>query len=291
MKCTRKIICLLLLCALCFRPFCRSLADNAEIWEKAYKYCESELGYSRDDLEQDDLTRFDDGTWGFYFVVKDAPEMTDGRVSGILDTDGSLVSINGLSNLPAWEWLNGQIGKCLFSYQEIYALKKEWESKLDSFSESDMEYINSMQDFNPILDFLRLDIVLPDEKCIPYEEARQKAVGIIEAMDGWTPEKTEHIDIKAEVVYIPSGMDHPVYQFIYSTASHVHHFKSAYGLEPYMETQQMMDEEDKVFGGNKNLPFHLSIRIDAYTGEQVGETFLDTPPVCGLTEAGIILWK
>ena len=38
-------------------------------------------------------------------------------------------------------------------------------------------------------------------------------------MNGWTPEMTDHIGIIAEVVHIPSGMDHPVYQFIYTLQS------------------------------------------------------------------------
>ena len=162
---------------------------------------------------------------------------------------------------------------------------------------SEMEkFFDSIQSFNPILDFLRLDIVLPDEQCIPYEEAKQKSIDVIEAMDGWKPEMTEHIDVMVELIYIPDGMDHPVWQFIYALASDVFYSKAVLSEEEYTnemsaKNKQMMEEEKAVFGGSQNLPIHISIRIDAYTGEQVGETFLETPPVCGIGYTGIVLWK
>ena len=184
----------------------------------------------------------------------------------------------------------------MFSYQDIYELKQQWEPKLDSIPEKDMEFFDSIQSFNPILDFLRLDIVLPDEQCIPYEEAKQKSIDVIEAMDGWKPEMTEHIDVMVELIYIPDGMDHPVWQFIYALASDVFYSKAVLSEEEYTnemsaKNKQMMEEEKAVFGGSQNLPIHISIRIDAYTGEQVGETFLETPPVCGIGYTGIVLWK
>ena len=157
-----------------------------------------------------------------------------------------------------------------------------------------MAIMNSVQSFNPILDFLRLNIVLPDEKCISYEDAKQKSIEIIEAMDGWTKEKTDHIGIVVEMIYISSGMDHPVWQFIYTAASDVFHEKIVLFGREYTdalvrEFDRLLDEEDVVFG--KDIPYIISIRIDAYTGEQVGETYIETPPVSGIGYTGIVLWK
>ena len=156
------------------RAFARSRAEKADdIREILYQYCESELGYTRDNLTPYNLVQNEDGCWDFSFYVKDAEPMTNGLVIGSLDSNGKLVEIKGPAPVSTVEWLNEQVGKCMFSYQDIYELKQQWEPKLDSIPEKDMEFFDSIQSFNPILDFLRLDIVLPDEQCIPYEEAKQ----------------------------------------------------------------------------------------------------------------------
>ena len=105
---------------------------------------------------------------------------------------------------------------------------------------------------------------------------------------------TKHIDLIAEAVHIPSGMDHPVYQFIYTTASTVAFQKNVLFNEEYTDdfnrqVNRMMDEEDVVFGDN--LPSVISVRIDAYSGEQVGEIYLETPPVSGYDYIAMILWE
>ena len=296
MTSTKRLLCLILLCVFCFQPFCGSCAEKEDIREILYQYCESELGYTRENLTPYNIVQNEDGSWDFSFYVKNAEPGTNELVIGALDADGNLVEIKGPAPVSTMEWLNEQVSKCMFSYQDLYELKKQWEPKLDSLSEQDLADFESIQSFNPILDFLKLDIVLPDEKCIPYEAAKQKSIEIIEAMNGWKPEMTEHIDVMVELVYVPSGMDHPVYQFIYALASDVFFTKAALSGEEYTnemskKNRQMSEEEKTIFGGSKNLPIHISIRIDAYTGEQVGETFLETPPVCGIGYTGIVLWK
>lgn len=290
----RMFFCFIVL-MLCLQTlFCASFAETNDVWEKFYPYCESELGYTRDDLTPNQYQQNDDGGWAFSFYVKDAEPMTNGLVIGELDADGKLIEITGPKPVSTAEWLNQQVRKCMFDYRELYLLKQQWEPKLDSIPEKDMAILNSIQSFNPILDFLRLNIVLPDEKCISYEEARQKTIEIIEAMDGWTKEKTDHIGIVVEMIYIPSWMDHPVWQFIYTAASDVFHekivlFEREYTDALVREFDRLLDEEDAVFG--KDIPYIISIRIDAYTGEQVGETYIETPPVSGIGYTGIVLWK
>ena len=296
MKKHGRLICFIV-CILCLQSlFCASFADTDSVWEMFYPYCESELGYTRDDLTPNQYQQYDNGGWAFSFYVKDAEPMTNGLVIGELDADGKLIEIRGPVPESIPMWLNQQIRKCMFDYRELYLLKQEWEPKLDSLlSEEDMKLLNSAQSFNPILDFLRLDIVLPDEKCIPYEEARQKSIEIIEAIDGWTKEKTEHIGIMVEMIYIPSGMDHPVWQFIYSMASDVLHQRTVLYGEEYTDEllhkfDRLCDEEDIIFG--ETFPRVISIRIDAYTGEQVGETYLELPSsYSNLGYTGIVVYK
>ena len=294
MTAAKRLLCLFLLCTLSFQPFCASRAEKLNIPEILYQYCESELGLTRDNLTPYQYEQNEDGSWDFSFYVKDAEPMTNGLVIGSLDSDGKLIEIKGPAPVSAAEWLNKEIRKCMLNYQEIYQLKQQWEPKLDSIPEKDMEIFDKIKAFNPILDFLRLDIVLPDEKCIPYEEAKQKTINVIEAMDGWKPEMTEHIDVVTEVVYIPAGMDHPVYQFIYTMRSDVELLKNnvydrEYTDEFNKKLDQMWAEEERAFNGQ--YPAKISIRIDAYTGEQVGETYIETPPVSGIGYTGIVLWK
>ena len=296
MKLLRRLLSFII-CVSCIGAFSScAFAETEDIREILYQYCESELGYTRENLTPYNIVQNEDGSWDFSFYVKNAEPGTNELVIGALDADGNLVEIKGPAPVSTMEWLNEQVSKCMFSYQDIYELKKQWEPKLDSLSEQDLADFESIQSFNPILDFLKLDIVLPDEQCIPYEEAKQKSIDVIEAMDGWKPEMTEHIDVMVELIYIPDGMDHPVWQFIYALASDVFYSKAVLSEEEYTnemsaKNKQMMEEEKAVFGGSQNLPIHISIRIDAYTGEQVGETFLETPPVCGIGYTGIVLWK
>ena len=294
MKSAQRHICQILALVFCFFNFEAVHGEEAVIWEMAYPYCESELGYTRDELTPNQYVHYEDGSWDFSLYVKDAEPMTNGLVIGSLDSNGKLIEIKGPVPASTAMWLNQQVRKCMFDYREIYQLKQEWEPKMDSIPEQDMDILNSIQSFNPILDFLRLNMVLPDEKCISYEEAKQRTVDIIEAMDGWTPEMTEHIGIIVELIYIPDGMDHPVWQFIYTTASDAYFQRAVlYGIEftDAMDKQfdRMSDEEVAAFG--ENLPCIISIRIDAYSGEQVGETYIETPPVSGIGYTGIVLWK
>ncbi len=294
MTTAKRLLSLLLLCALCYQPFCGSSAEAEDIPEILYQYCESELGYTRENLTPYNIVQNEDGSWDFSFYVKDAEPMINGLVIGSIDSAGKLIDIQGPAPVSTMEWLNDQIRKCMLDYREIYQLKQQWEPKLDSIPEKDLELFDKMKDFNPMLDFLRLDIVLPDENCISYEEAKQKSIEIIESMDGWKPEMTEHIDVVTEVVYVPSGMDHPVYQFIYTMRSDVELLKNNVYDREYTEAfgkelDRMWAEEERVFNGK--YPAKISIRIDAHTGEQVGETYLETPPVSGIGYTGIVLWK
>ena len=89
-------------------------------------------------------------------------------------------------------------------------------------------------------------------------------------------------------------MEHPVWQFIYTMASDAFLQKaSLYEIEFTDEMadqfDRMFDEENIVFGGKP--PYKISIRLDAYSGEQIGETYIETPPVSGIGYTGIVLWK
>ena len=296
MKSAQRHICLILAFVFFFFHFEAVYGEEAIIWEMVYPYCESELGYTRDDLTPYNLVHNQDGGWSFSFYVKNAAPLTNGLVIGSIDEGGKLSQIEGPSPVSTFEWLNWEVGKCLLNYKDIYQLKQQWEPKLDSIPDKELDLFIRMRDLNPILDFLRHDIILPDDQCISYEDAVQKSISNIEKINGWKPEMTDHIGIIAEVVHIPSGMDHPVYQFIYTLRSIAvfarnNLYEEEYTDELDRKITRMEAEEDAVFGGSKNCPYVISIQIDAYSGEQVGEIYIETPPCSNYGYTAIILWK
>ncbi|QTE71680.1 hypothetical protein JRC49_02285 [Clostridiales bacterium FE2011] len=292
----RMVLCVLLYCLTLLIPIFSHAADNngTGIREKIYRCIQTELGYTKEDLILNNLINNDDGSWEFSFIVKNPEEMTNGLVTGKMNADGKLKSIEAPTTVSMFEWLNQEIRKSMFNYKDVYKLKQLWVSKLDCIPEEEQKQFDRLHEYNPILDFLRHDIVLPDENCITYEKAVQQSINYIEKIDGWTTEMTKHIGIICEVVHIPSDMDHPVYQFIYTVASNAEFQKAGWLHEGYTETdskriRDMRSEEKKVFG--RNIPCALSVRIDALTGEQVGDIYLDTPPVEDYGFTAIILWK
>ena len=268
-------------------------AECNDIEAAIYQYCQSVLGYSSEELSPKQIRKNEDGSLDFSFYVKNAEPQTNGLVVGSLKPDGSLNTIIGPSPISTFSWLNTEIRRCLFNYQDIYRLKQAWEPQLDQIPTEEMEKFNRLQSINPIIDFIRHEIVLPDEKCIPYEVALQKSINIIESMNGWTPEMTKHIDKIAEVVHILPNTDHPVYQFIFALASDVAFQQNALFGKEYTDSfdqmiSQMQEEEEAVFGANP--PLVISVRIDAYSGEQFGDIYLETPPASSYGYTAIILW-
>lgn len=294
-KRSHRILCLVLACVFAFVTVPGLAAvGRDEILRTIYQYCETELGYTREELTINNLEQYKDGSCAFSFYVNDPEPMTNALVRGSLKKDGTLDLIQGPAPVSVYEWLSQELAKAFFNYEDVYRLKQEWEPKLDSIPEEELERFNARHEHFPILDFLRHDIVLPDGQCISYETAAENSIRCIEAMNGWKPEMTKHIGIIAETVHIPDGMDHPVYQFIYTLASLATFEKNVVFNEEYTDefdrmVNRMMDEEDRIFG--KNQPIIISVRIDACTGEQIGEIYLETPPVTGYDYTAIMLWK
>ena len=292
-KVVKMVFCISLLYLMVFLPVCSHAAlERAEVREIIYKYCEAEFGYTKDEMAFNNLTKNNNGSWDFSLCVKEPEEMTNGLIMGLLNKDGTLASITGPAPVSTFQWLNQELSRCLFHYQDLYQLKQRWAPRLDSIPEEDMEVFNRVRKTNPILDVLQLDIVLPDDKCITYDEALKKCTEHIEHIDGWTPEMTNHIGIMAEMVYIPDGMDHPVYRFVYSLASDAYFYRTVAMNEEYTramedENKRMQKEEEAIFGDV--YPMYISVRIDAYTGELADPIFKET--WSPLTYVGVVAWK
>ena len=292
-KMEKGLLCLLLLYLAAFLPVCSQAdPDRTEVREKICQYCEAEFGYTKDEIAFNNLVKNKNDSWDFSLCVKKPEEMTNGLIVGLLNKDGTLASITGPAPVSIFQWLNQELSRCLFHYQDLFQLKQRWAPRLDSIPEEDMEVFNRVRKVNPILDVLQLNIVLPDEKCISYEEALKKCVENIEQIDGWTPEMTSHIGIIAELVYIPDGMDHPVYRFVYSFASDADYNRIVVMNEEYTramekEHKRMEEEEEAIFGDV--YPMYISVRIDACTGELAELIYKEMR--APLTDIGVIAWK
>ncbi len=295
----RKLIRNFLLWIIILLPVCSFAASNrTEVREMIYQYCESELGYSRDELSFNNLSKRKNGSWDFSLCVMHPEELTDGSIRGLINQDGTMDHVDKPSPVSVSDWLSREVNRCLFSYRDIYDLSQRWASRLDSIPEEDIEEFDFMHDFNPIPELLRMNIILPDERCIPYDEALRKSIDYMEEMDGWTPEKVSHLGLHGEIVYIPQGTDHPIYRFIYSPASiavfdRIVAMNEEYDNAMEKKVDRMEKEEDAVFG--KDTPLYISVRIDAYSGNLIDKIYVHTiaqeDTWLPLTCTGMIVWK
>jgi len=270
-------------------------SNQNEIQEAFYGYCETELGYTRDEVMPYNIAQSDDGTWIISLLVKNPDPATNGLILGHLDKDGDIISIQGPTAASLKQQFGDAFAAASWHYQDMYRFKQEWESRLNSMTEEEIKEFVDMEYESYIIDFLHHTVVLPDETCISYEEARQKSIEAIEAMDGWTKEMSDYIDITMEIVHIPVGRSQPVYQFIYTYISDVYYAKAIESGEPYTdkisrEYHRLSDEEDKVFGSN--LPRMISVRIDAKTGELIGNVYVEVTASPTITPyMSAVLWE
>lgn len=252
--------------------------NQKEIQEAFYVYCEKELGYCKDEVMPYNIAQSEDGTWIISLLVKNPDPETNGLILGQLDKDGGLISIQGPTAVSLKQQFGDAFAKASWHYQDMYRFKREWEARLDSMTDEEIKEFVDMGRESYIIDFLHHTVVLPDETCIPYEEARGKAIEAIEALEGWTKQMTDYIDVTMEIVHIPVGRSQPVYQFVYTYISDVYYAKAIESGAPYTdqisrEYHRLSDAEDKVFGNN--LPRMISVRIDAKTGELVGDVYVE----------------
>ncbi|MEG0493306.1 MAG: hypothetical protein RR696_08890 [Clostridia bacterium] len=267
-----------------------AVTNAANMEDLVFQYCEAQLGYTRDELTLSNLVQTEKGSWMFSLYVNNPDESTDGMVVGEMYSDGKLQSIEGPTILSLYQQLDKGVKKAQSSYLSLYELKQVWEPKVQNLDISVQKEFDDHRKRNPLIDFILHNISLPDASCVSYIDAKEKAQAAIQALPGWKPEMMEHIDIELEVFHIPKGSNRPVYQFVYSLASSVAHMKALLSSEPYdLDMESMLNEERRVFGDA--LPYVMSIRIDAHTGEQVGEIYIETPPVTHGTAIRFVLWE
>lgn len=276
-------------CLLLVMPCGYASLDESSAKDLMYQYCEDRLGYTRADLEPYSFIHVFDGGWAFSLKIKDADPTTNGLITGQMTENGDLLEIEGPEPISLYEQLYYAWRQYSRNYKEVYRLKQEWEPLLSQLSAEAQREFNIHQDVFPMLAFVSHDIQLPSGTDIPYEEARAKAEEAILAMPGWTQEMLSLLMIDCEAYHVPMNSDRPVYQFVYNLGSDIGHRMELYGEAlPGFNYDKQTREEKHVFGEAR--PSHISVSIDAQTGELFGEIYVEVLPDFSGDAMVFLLW-
>ncbi len=271
-------LCIVIICALSMAPALAGITE-ARAKELMYHYCQ-EAGYTKDMLEPYNFIHVTGGGWAFSLKLKNADPTTNGLVIGSMTEDGKLKEIKHPEHISTYQQLYEALLTNERNYEAMYHFVLEWRAKLPHISEEDrreleMEHVRRTW---PFLALLEHDIRLPEDGDISYVEAKKYAEAAILALPGWTQQKLDLMGIEFEVYHVPVGSDRAVYQFVYSLHSRVGHIAALYSGKAYsFNYDKAAKQEDKAFG--KALPYVVSVRIDAKTGELRGDIFVEVPPV------------
>lgn len=269
-------------------PIVHAGISELEAREAAMQSCEDQLGYAKEDQEIYDFSPRQEGGWAFGIKALESDGTMKEIIRGKLDKDGKLITLTERGGIMVSEQLQEDLARSERSYMDMYAFKQKWERRFSQLDDEQLAELNKPYNLARKA-LVQHDVRLPSPSDISYEEAKEKAEEAILALPGWTQEMLDHIRIKLEVYHIPVKSTRPVYQFVYSLASTVGHIEAIVaGKEFGSEYDKLKKEEDRLFG--KALPFGVSVRIDAQTGELIGDIFIDTPPT-KYTDLDFILWE
>ncbi len=276
----KKFVLLMALMLLCscplaqarFIPHAYAELSKTKAQELAFQYCEDKLGYSKDNIKVKQYAGDKDG-WAFSFTIKEADPTSNGMIVVHMDGNGHLTEIIGPQPLPLYQQVCNDWDKKKRDYNAVYQFQIMWKSALATIpAEEQAEFENNAIRM-PILAFLDHEVGLPTEDDITYEEAVQKAEDAILALPGWTPDMLAALRIQAEMYHVPIQYEHPVYQFVYSTIDHVEYEEAVVnGTIGSFHYETKHDQVKKAFG--EAYPNHVNIRIDARTGEVVGDIYV-----------------
>lgn len=268
--------------------------SETEARAAAYQYCEEQFAYPKNSQEIYEIFYRDEGGWSFGIRVLEEDGTVMEYVRGEMDQNGKLLSLNKRGDITLTEQLQEDLRRCARSYEGMYAIKQKWERRLGQgievkeASKGQRDEPDRRQNA-PLTALIRHDIRLPSSADISYEEAKKKSEEAILALPGWTREMLDYLRISLEVYHVPVGSDRPVYEFVYGVASYVGHIEAIVsGANNRANFNRLFDAEAEMFG--KAIPYNVDVRIDARTGERIGEIYVDIPPT-KYRDTDFILWK
>lgn len=257
-------------------PHVYAAVNEAEAKMAAYQYCEEQFGYPKNQQEIYDFTSRKGGGWAFGIKAKEIDGTTTAIIRGEMDKSGKLLNLQARENISLFEQLLEDLRRGERSYENMYEFKQKWELRFGQLSEEQLSEIDSHRNF-PFRAFVIHDIRLPSTTDIPYEQAKEKAKQAILALPGWTQEMVDLIRIKLEVYHVPIHSDRPVYQFIFDEASDVIRVEAFFTGDTYTYNGEKLEKEERRVFGNVRLS-SVSVRIDAQTGEHIGDIVVRLAP-------------
>ncbi len=276
----KKFVLLMALVLLCscplaqahFIPHAYAELSKTKAQELAFQYCEDKLGYSKDNIKVRQYAGDKDG-WAFSFTIKDADPTSNGLIVVHMDGNGNLTEIIGPQPLSLYQQVCNDWNRKKRDYKTAYQFQQMWKSTLATLTDEEQAKFDRHARVTPILAFVNHDAGLPTEHDISYEEAVQKSKEAILALPGWTQEMIALIKIKAELYHVPVQYDRPVYQFVYSSINHVEYEEAVINdTVDSFDYDAKRNQVTQVFG--EAYPRNLNIRIDAQTGEVVGDIYV-----------------
>lgn len=280
----RMICCLTAVCIFFSLTPAYAELGSAEIQEIVLSRAEEVMSCPPDGLVLEYLTFNEEtGAWHFEVSWKIRPEDMRSGFSGDVDPEGHFLHVSE----PRWEHpaenLNREYKLTPHTHDALYRLREKWLPLLQSLSEEDNAYLADPNNtyLVPVRDLMLQELVLPDETFLSREEAESAAIRAIEAVDGWKKELTAHIGLDLDVTHIPAGSGRPVWDLVNDLAGDAEFHRlcrsgAAVSDREFDRLDRQSDQDREAFGGS--APLYIFVRIDARTGELIGDVHFEMAP-------------
>ena len=264
----KKIVTVCIVLLLAAAGLC-ACAEESSGWEMAYAALEKETGYTRNQLDPNQLV-FEDGQWYFSVTVRDHPEDEDGLLIGEMDRDGNLLVLDGPSKITLESLLEEDLKSCFNRedcWKRLAEVCEKWEKKLSVLSAEQKAVI-----WDKYVKVVELGIMLPPEGALDFAAAYETALKEAAAAEGWTAEMIHMFRHTISACYEPEGS--PAW-FVY--------LEQHSWFEPEYESDAAMEQYDRELEAafaavNQKPPIKIGILIDAFTGELMEKPMLDYIP-------------
>lgn len=257
------------LCLLLSFSQAQAAMKENEAREKAYAVLKERHELFPDDLDYNQ-SHYDKhtGDWTFSFTRKVHPETDDGLAVVVLKRNGTLKEMRGPNEISLGQLIN--YAYHLLEYEEVtmesfYLFRQEWISRLDELMPWKEKFYTA-----DYIYALEQEILLPKPDMLEWEAALELAKQSVLSMPGWTQEKLDMLPCDISICYQSKEVGKPTYIFFLRQVNS--------GAKTYADVKWETYEEmyiqplSHLFGENQ-APQYVSVRLDAYTGELLGEPY------------------
>ena len=269
-------------------------ASDKEMMEAAYQAIYAELGIAKDEMVFHISGKGDAAnTWNFFFIEKESKLDTDGLIEVVLDGEGAVLKVIPPRMLHLIEQVQKSHARDFYGIESLYQLKQLWlpysediraaleeeiEFRKIAYSEAGMVYQGYLSHADAVAYAVLQDLRLPGDEVVSKEAAPEAAINAIAAQPGWSKEHISMLPLYIEAYYYSDELSKLTYVFVFSRQSSAfgeYAGKSYEYFEKHYENPLFA-----MFGGSSaSTPLYVGIRIDAATGEAIGEPDVMFPPI------------